>query len=572
MNATVRLSGMLMLFFALGAGLTASAAKAAVRAIYDLAYIPQGAKPDRRQTLDLYLPEPSPRPPPLLVFIHGGFWVETDDDWRIGRGIANELAPEGVAVALLRYRLAPGHTHPAQIEDVAAALGYLLRNATKHGYDGSRLVIAGHSAGAQLAALLALQPQHLARHGITPAVIAGVVGISGIYSLELSGGTSAQRVAIQRTFGGDEAQLAAASPLRHARADVPPFVIAAAERDLNGFQDQARRFANALRAADAKEVDHILIPGADHFSIVRLGTRGNPLKSLVLNALDVRPLPQDLAELVAAKRAWSRPPYSTEPFWRHTALIETKQIDNAFRRSLAYLYQGWRFELSSWPLQQYHAIDLFRFLDSLPGGGDYVLLKNVRNEVQVWHRDEIKPYKPVIVIGVDDEKNLFKLQLFYRMGREYSWQEGPAPPDMALPLGAFIHFENAPPRALRPQLWHYGLTIEGIRASAQDPYAKLRALPIDVLAVLTERNGCVYCHTVRGIGSRSHHVTAISPTAHGGFALPLESYPPEVMEAFLFRQEEVAMRMGATPNKVEGPVRDELLNLIAQGRGPKRTR
>ncbi len=89
-----------------------------------------------------------------------------------------------------------------------------------------------------------------------------------------------------------------------------------------------------------------------------------------------------------------------------------------------------------------------------------MLLKNIRNEVQVWHRDKIKPYKPVIVIGVDDEKNLFKLQLFYRMAREYSWLEGAAPPDMALPLGAFVYFENAPPRALRPQLWHYGLTIE----------------------------------------------------------------------------------------------------------------
>ena len=99
MKCTMRLSGMLMLLFALGAGLTSPVAKAAVRAIYDLSYAPQAAKPDRRQTLDLYLPEPSPRPPPLLVFIHGGFWVETDDDWGFGRGIANDLTPDGVAVA-----------------------------------------------------------------------------------------------------------------------------------------------------------------------------------------------------------------------------------------------------------------------------------------------------------------------------------------------------------------------------------------------------------------------------------------------------------------------------------------
>jgi acetyl esterase/lipase len=571
MTARAMRVAILMALLVLGAGVISPVASAAGRAILDVPYVQQSATADRRQTLDIYLPEPSSRPPPLLVFIHGGFWVESDDKWGISRAIADDLTPDGVAVALLRYRLGSEHPHPAQIEDVAAGLAHLTRDAKKHGYDPSRIVVAGHSAGGHLAALLALQPQHLAKHGIKPTAIRCILAISGIYSLELSPRwRSGQRVAIQHTFGADDASLAAASPLEYTRADAPRFIIAAADRDLDGLQEQARRFADALVAAGAKQVDPVVLPEHDHFSIVRLSARGNPLKSLMLDALDVRPLPKDMAELMAAKRTWNRPPFSTEPFWRHKDLVETKPIDRAFTRTLAFFFRGRRFELSGLPLEHYHAVDLFRFLDTVPGGGgDYVLLKNIRDEAQVWHRDEIRPYKPVIVIGLDGEKNLFKLAMFYQMLREYSWRDGPAPPYMALPLGAFIYFENAPPPNLRPQLWHYSLTIEGIRAAAQDPYAKLRALPPDLLAVLTEGNGCVFCHTVRDVGSRSHHVTGIDPKAHGGFALPLESYPPDVFGRFLFHQEEVAQRMGATPNRVDGPARDALLQLIVEGRGRK---
>ncbi len=63
------------------------------------------AKRERRQSLDLYLPAPSAKKPPLLIFVHGGFWLLSDDQYRIGAKIADALVKEGVAVALLRYRL-----------------------------------------------------------------------------------------------------------------------------------------------------------------------------------------------------------------------------------------------------------------------------------------------------------------------------------------------------------------------------------------------------------------------------------------------------------------------------------
>ena len=112
----------------------------------DIPY-PGAAPSDRRRSLDLYLPADRTRRPPLLAFVHGGFWLLDDEQYRIGPALAQALAREGVAVALLRYRLAPGARHPAQAEDVAAGLALLMQQADRHEYDRKRIFLAGHSAG-----------------------------------------------------------------------------------------------------------------------------------------------------------------------------------------------------------------------------------------------------------------------------------------------------------------------------------------------------------------------------------------------------------------------------------------
>src|SRR6185436_1550276 len=109
------------------------------------------AKGDRRRSFDLYLPADSGKKPPLLAFIHGGFWMLPDDDYRIGPALAENLVQDGIAVALIRYRLAPAHRHPAQAEDVATAVAQLFKDAAKYGFDARRIYLAGHSAGGHLA-------------------------------------------------------------------------------------------------------------------------------------------------------------------------------------------------------------------------------------------------------------------------------------------------------------------------------------------------------------------------------------------------------------------------------------
>lgn len=533
---------------------------------------PGAVTTERRRSLDLYLPRGTTRkPPPLLIFVHGGFWLLNDDDYQIGPHAAEALVRDGIAVALVRYRLAPGASYRAQADDVAAAVALLFREAKRYGYDKNRLYLAGHSAGGHLAALVALDPSYLGKHKVNSKALAGVVSISGLYDLSPRTGISEQqKTATEKVFGNDPDVLKRASPVTHVRPDAPPFLILTSQSDFSGFLVDAKKFSDGLHKSGHKRTERWVVPNRDHFTIMRLGDRDNEARFLLLEFLKISPLPPEYAILVNARRRWYRPPFSTLPFWRHSELIRTYPVDRRFVLRIASVYTTMRYELQEWPLETFHAIDLFAFLDALPpekvGKGDYVITTNIRNEKQFWKREQIERYKPVVVIGMDDEKNLFRLGVFYRANREYSWKTGPQPPMMARPLGAFVHFLEEPPEELGLQAGQEALTTGSFRLTDSDPLAGLKDLPQDLYETLTFRNGCVYCHSLQGIGSRSHHVVASNGRSQGGFALPLESYPPEVLKSFIFNQEAVAKKIGASPNPVASKNREALFDLINRAR------
>lgn len=549
---------------------SASSARLAPTVIKDIPY-PGAAKGDRRRSLDLYLPQKSDVKPPLLIFVHGGFWALSDDQYRIGASIAATLVQDGVAVALARYRLAPASRHPAHAEDVATAVAHLINNAGAYGFDAKRIYLAGHSAGGHLAALVALDRKYLLRHKIPTDKISGVIALSGIFDLtpvhEIG---PQQRQAIREAFDRSFDALKSASPITHVRADAPKFLILTAGRDFPGFALDARQFADALRRAGKSEIHQLMVKGADHFTIAKFDDENNPLRQAILDFMRVKAPSRELTDWIESKRRWAQPPYSTLPFWKHEKLVRSYPVDERFLKMLLFVFRGRQEELLEWPLKQYHAIDLFSYLDALPkelvGEGDHIILTNVRGERQMWTREQIERFKPVIVIGLDDEKNLFRLSVFYHMHREYSWKPGGLSPPLTMTLGAFVHFLEQPPRDLVAQSWHFGLTENSFRRMKEDPLKAIRDVPKDVEEALTFRNGCVYCHSFRSIGSRSHHVHALTGKPHGGFALPLESYPPEVWRTFMFDQEAVAKEMGAMPKIVQESARQALFDLVNQSR------
>ena len=122
----------------------------------------------RELLLDLYLPWAS-KPPPLIVYVHGGAWRTVSKDSMP----LTALLGEGYAIASVDYRLTPEAPFPAQVHDIKAAMRFLRGNQDRYPYDGRRVAIAGSSAGGHLARI---SHQHLAIRGT--AVVNPATGLS----------------------------------------------------------------------------------------------------------------------------------------------------------------------------------------------------------------------------------------------------------------------------------------------------------------------------------------------------------------------------------------------------------
>ena len=139
--------------------------------------VPYGDDP--RQKMDILGPTAGPPGPrPMLVFFYGGGW---DSGSRSLYGwAAHALAARGFVVAAPDYRLVPTVRFPGFIEDAAAATARFGELAEVHGGDRGRLGVLGHSAGAHLAMMIALDRRYMAGAG-APGLIRAAAGLAGPY-------------------------------------------------------------------------------------------------------------------------------------------------------------------------------------------------------------------------------------------------------------------------------------------------------------------------------------------------------------------------------------------------------
>jgi hypothetical protein len=350
-------------------------------------------------------------------------------------------------------------------------------------------------------------------------------------------------------------------------------LLLAAEHDIPGYVSGAVAFAEALRAAGREPAELFLASGRDHVSVLDLAAPGNSARAHLLSFLEVGDPSEDLRELFAARRRWRDPPLSSEGFWQGPARVRAHDVDERFLRVSNLLFQG-PGARGNRPVrgQRYHALDLFEWLAALgperAGRGPFLVLTNARGEQAVLRVDEIRPLAPRIVVGVDDEKNLFRVVDVYHTLREYTWRE-PEPTfrTMARPLGAFLFFPAEEPAALGSRVFgRYALVPEGIRLAESDPWQALRGLPADLHAVVTRELACVACHQLRGAGGRAGHLRARDATLVGGFGLALEDYPAQVWRRYVFEQPRVAAEIGATEVALSGATAQRLFDLVERER------
>lgn len=228
--------------------------------IGDVAYVTGDEADAEAHRLDLYLPRDAVDVP-VVMFIHGGGWTAGGRSEHAFVGWA--LADEGIATAVIGYRLSPGVRHPVHVQDAARAFAWLHQNMAAYGGRNDRIFVMGHSAGGHLAALLALDGRYLAAHGLSTDAIRGVLGLSGIYRIPAMKGL----MPLSHIFGEDQAAQADASPLNHVHAGTPPFRLFCANGDLPGLAQQARELNRAL--AQAGNYSELIEVGPrGHFSLL----------------------------------------------------------------------------------------------------------------------------------------------------------------------------------------------------------------------------------------------------------------------------------------------------------------
>jgi arylformamidase len=225
---------------------------AQVRAAWPPAALAYGPKPS--QTLDLFLPPQAREPAPLLVFIHGGYWQELSKA-ESSFAAANALA-QGLAFAALDYTLAPAASVGEIVAECRQAVAHLQAQASALGLDPRRVVVAGSSAGAHLAAMVALAP------AAGQPTLQGVVLVSGVFDLEPLVGTS-----INQALAMDASQASALSPLRYGLDAFPRCVVAWGEVETEAFKGQSQAFAARLHSAGVG-CEAFEVPQRNHFDVV----------------------------------------------------------------------------------------------------------------------------------------------------------------------------------------------------------------------------------------------------------------------------------------------------------------
>ncbi len=211
-----------------------------------------------RQRLDVYQPRGAANAP-VIVFFYGGRWLSGTKDWY--RLLAAALTARGYVVVVPDYRLYPEVKFPDFLIDGAKALRWTHDNAATFGGDPQQIFVMGHSAGAHIAAMLALDPQWLDGVGLDPARdIAGLIGISGPYDfLPLRDPT------LVDIFGG--ANRTDTQPISFAEGRKPPALLVTGDADKVVGPGNSTRLAERLRH-NGNEATEVVYRRLGHMTIL----------------------------------------------------------------------------------------------------------------------------------------------------------------------------------------------------------------------------------------------------------------------------------------------------------------
>ncbi len=223
------------------------------------------------ERFDLFRPAGRGKPP-LIVFIHGGYWQAMDKSDHCQ--FVADLLEAGAAAAVVNYGLAPEVDIAGSVDQVRRCLAHLLDAADHYRFDPARVYLIGHSAGAHLAAMALAAGWNDAHAGR----IAGALLVSGLYDLDpLSLMPTARLLGI-----AEPDAVRRLSPLLHDRIGAAPVTVAVGDAESTEFKRQSAGLAERWGTGSA--IRSLTVAGAHHFSIIETlvgGALGEAAKALI---------------------------------------------------------------------------------------------------------------------------------------------------------------------------------------------------------------------------------------------------------------------------------------------------
>lgn len=221
----------------------------------NIPYVPGGHE---RQVLDVYAPKDA-KNAPVVFWIHGGGW-QTGDKTSV-QSKPQAFVEKGFVFVSTNYRLLPDVDMGTIIRDVAKSIGWVHSHIAEHGGDPRRMFVGGHSAGAQLAALVCIDDRYLKAEGVPLTDIKGCAPVDGdTYDVPAIIETAETRWRVhglppakfghREKFGNEEQKHRDFSAVTHVASNkgIPPFLIVyvSVHPDTTA---QAQQLANVLKEA-----------------------------------------------------------------------------------------------------------------------------------------------------------------------------------------------------------------------------------------------------------------------------------------------------------------------------------
>lgn len=205
------------------------------------------------------LPVKLPVKLPVIVYIHGGSFCLGDKVTSVG-AMPQVFASKGFVFVSIDYRLSPAAHFPAHVQDVASAIAWVHNSIGGYGGDPNKIFLLGHSAGAQLAALVSSDERYLRRHSLDLKTVSGVVLLDGgAFDVTAALLTDKRRPVNSPAFGNNPAIWRQASPVSHVPGgkNIPPFLIYYLPMTLQSTE-QNSKLIRALRRARVSVDVHVI--------------------------------------------------------------------------------------------------------------------------------------------------------------------------------------------------------------------------------------------------------------------------------------------------------------------------